>query len=202
MNRLLRGTLFACVMSVSTHIVGAQALGPQRQFLAIEPYYEFTRLDYGSAVTSRSNDNISGVGARLWINLDPFHFIRGGSIALYGSFSPSQSSKFVSIGTWGAEYDQYFVRRPIGGFIDPFLSLGVGGIATTNDNAQIYGALGKTPIFLTLTPGGGIRIPVPNRFELRFDAKDLIMFDTPTGVSRARRASNNLQLQAGLGITF
>ena len=54
----------------------------------------------------------------------------------------------------------------------------------------------------SLIPGGGLRIAVPNRFELRGDVKDLIIFNNPTGTNGASRASNNLLLQAGLGITF
>ena len=54
--------VFACTLSA-----GAQALGPQRQFLAIEPYYERTMFDVGEGRSKQSRD---GYGGRLWINTD------------------------------------------------------------------------------------------------------------------------------------
>ena len=95
----------------------AQALGPQRQFLALEPYYEWTNFDAGQG---SQREKTNGYGARLWVNLDPFHFIPHGSIALYTSYTPSQggtSGVFdgVSALHYGAEYDQYFLRRPVAG---------------------------------------------------------------------------------------
>lgn len=179
--------------------VRAQALGPQRQFLAVEPYYERTQLDVGS---SASKEGMNGFGARLWINLDPFHFIQNSSIAIYGSRAPSQSGKANSLSTFGAEYDQYFMRRPLGGIIDPFIALGGGATWIRPERNTTFGRLGSQHAFGTAVIGGGFRIPAPNRFELRLDAKDAIIFNTPTGTSGTKRTSNNLLLQAGLGVTF
>ena len=199
MRRTLRlGIATLGVLSLA-HVAGAQALGPQRQFLAIEPFYEHTSLDLGSTV---SKDQLNGFGARLWINLDPFHFITNSSIALYGSHAPSQSGRAVSLTTFGAEYDQFFVRRPLGGLIDPFLTIGGGGTVVRGESSAIFGRIGSSHTYGSLTPGGGVRIAIPNRFELRGDVKDLIIFNTPTGTLGSNRTTNNLLLQAGLGITF
>ena len=199
MPRLLRATLVALLALCATRAADAQALGPQRQFLAIEPFYEHTSLDLGN---TRSRDDLNGFGARLWINLDPFHFITNSSIALYGSHTPSQAGRQVRLTTYGAEYDQYFVRRPLGGLIDPFLTIGGGATRITSDRSAAFGAIGSTRTLGSLLPGGGIRLAIPNRFELRLDAKDLILFGTPTGTSGASRRTNNLVLQGGLGLTF
>ncbi len=180
------------------HELAAQALGPQRQFLAIEPYYEHTQLDVGQ---SRDKDGLDGYGARLWINLDPFHFILNSSIALYASHAPSQGASKVSLTTFGAEYDQFFTRRPIGGLIEPFLTVGGGGTRLGSAQTPLFGKLGyKT--YGSVVAGGGLRIALPNRFELRGDAKDLIIFNTPSSTAGSNRTTNNLQLQAGLGLTF
>ena len=185
--------VFACAFSA-----GAQALGPQRQFLALEPYYERTNLDVGEGA---AREGINGYGGRLWINLDPFHFIPKSSIALYLSHTPSQGAATASFNGvkalhYGAEYNQFLVRRPLGGFIDPFLAVGGGRI-------QFKDALSKES-YWTLTPGGGIRVPIPNRFELRGDVKDLILFNRPfqSGIGSTERTTHNLLLQAGLGLTF
>lgn len=66
-------------------------------------------------------------------------------------------------------------------------------------------ANGVTPSHTTrfaLSPGGGIRIPIPNRFELRGDVKDLMIFRTPDAGTGLNHTSNNLLVQAGLGLTF
>ena len=199
MRRIIHAAVVAVAFASLARTGGAQALGPQRQFLAVEPYYEHTSLDLGSTL---SKDELNGFGARLWINLDPFHFITNSSIALYGSHAPSQSGRAVSMTTFGAEYDQYFVRRPLGGLIDPFLTIGGGGAVIRGERSAIFGRIGSSHTYGSLTPGGGVRIAIPNRFELRADVKDLIIFNTPTGSGGSSRTSNNLLLQAGLGLTF
>ena len=199
MRPTLRLGLAALGVLSLTQVAGAQALGPQRQFLAVEPYYEHTSLDVGGTT---SKDQLNGFGARLWINLDPFHFILNSSIALYGSHAPSQSGQQTSLTTFGAEYDQFFVRRPIGGLIDPFLTIGGGGTAVRSERSAVFGRIGSSHTFGSLLPGGGVRIAIPNRFELRAEAKDLILFNTPTATGGTKRTTNNLVLQAGLGLTF
>lgn len=100
--------LAAAVLSTSLATrADAQHLGPQRQLLAIEPFYQHTRLDIADGV---SREGVNAYGGRLWINLDPFHFIRNSSIALYASRSPSTTEFQSSVTTFGAEYDQFLVR--------------------------------------------------------------------------------------------
>ena len=198
MRRTFHLGLVALAAVSLTQALGAQALGPQRQFLAIEPYYEHTALDLG---TTAATDQLNGFGARLWINLDPFHFIPNSSIAIFGSNAPSQSGRAVSMTTVGAEYDQFFVRRPLGGLIDPFLTLGGGSTIIRGQRVSPFGAIRSQHAYGSLIPGGGIRLAIPNRFELRGDVKDLILFNTPVGTSGGTR-TNNLLLQAGLGLTF
>lgn len=212
MRRLIHAALAGAVaLTGLAHGAGAQALGPFRQFLAIEPYYERTTFDNGAAVDKTS---FNGYGARLWINLEPFHFIPHSSFALSGSYAPSQSTSrasSASLRTFGAEYDQFLVHRPFGGVVDPFLTAGYSRVrlkstASAVTDKQTYNGL---PL------GGGIRIPLANRFQLRADAKDLILFNVPIfsgnvvynvfpgSTSFSEKATtNNLVLQAALGITF
>ena len=199
MRSTLRAALVAFGALALAQWAGAQVLGPQRQFLALEPYYERLQLDIGDG---RAKDGLNGFGGRLWINLDPFHFILNSSIALYGSHAPSQAGRQASATSFGAEYDQFFFRRPLGGLIDPFLTIGGGGTSVRSERSAVFGRIGSSHTYGSLTPGGGIRIAVPNRFQLRGDVKDLILFNTPTGTTGADRTTHNLLLQAGLGLTF
>lgn len=197
----MRRLVFAVVLSLAAAVAAqAQALGPQRQFLAIEPYYERTQLDVGSSI---AKDGLNGYGARLWINLDPFHFILNSSIALYASHAPAESGNGESMTTYGAEYDQYFVRRPLGGLVDPFLVVGGGGVRIRSEQSTLFASVpGQTSSYGSVFGGGGLRLALPNRFELRGDAKDLVIFGTPTGSAGTNRTTNNLVIEAGLGITF
>ena len=199
MRNVIRAAVVAIGAVTLAQPMLAQALGPQRQFLAVEPYYERTQLDVGSTA---SKVNLNGFGARLWINLDPFHFILNSSIALYASHAPSQSGNAASLYTYGAEYDQFFVRRPLGGVIDPFITAGVGRTRIRNESPTLLGAVGSSSTYTSFPLGGGVRIPMPNRFELRADAKDLIILSTPSGTAGASRTTNNFVFQAGLGLTF
>ncbi len=194
MRHLIRGVAGAAALFAAFASAHAQALGPQRQFLALEPYYEYARLDNGSA----SRTTLNGYGGRLWINLEPFHFIPHSSIALFTAYAPRQSTGNVSALHWGAEYDQYLVQRPFGGILDPFLTVGGGRYRLQND----VGAVSLRDSRWTVEPGGGVRIPIPNRLELRLDAKDLIIFNARTAAAGTNRTTNNLLLQAAIGLTF
>jgi hypothetical protein len=195
MRRLMSGVIAATALLATASRAGAQALGPQRQFLAIEPYYEHTRLDNDAGAPRTS---LNGYGGRLWINLEPFHFIPYSSIALFTSYAPTQQSSNITALHYGAEYDQYLVRRPLGGVIDPFLAIGGGLYRVTTD----VGTARFRQTRWAVTPGGGIRVPIPNRLELRGDVKDLIRFNTKTAPGGTGRTTHKLLLQGAVGLTF
>ena len=175
----------------------AQKLGPFRQFLAVEPYYTRLELDAGSG-EGRLGRN--GYGGRLWFNLAPFTgdswiLPSTGGLALFVSYAPgNQGGDDVSIWHYGAQHDLFLRNRPLGGVIDPFLSLAAGAFRTrTPTDARTNFAL---------SPGGGIRIPLPNRFQLRVDARDAILFGVRESATSGKRTTHNLELQGALGITF
>lgn len=195
MRHLIKGLVAAAMVVAAASSARAQALGPQRQFLAIEPYYEYTRLD---ARSGASKIPLSGYGGRLWINLEPFHLIPHGSIALFTSFAPKQQTGNVTALHYGAEYDQYIVRRPLGGLIDPFLAVGGGLYRVTAD----AGTARFRQTRWAVSPGGGVRIPIPNRLELRGDVKDLIRFNTKAAPGEVGRTTHSLLVQGAVGVTF
>ncbi len=190
----VRWAAFAAAIAFSAPLARAtaQSLGPQRQFLSVEPYYESTKFD--NAVGG--SQFVSGYGGRLWINGAPFHFPRNSSIALFFSVSPETNKTLSKTVHYGGQVDQFLFRRPLGALIDPFVSVGVGGYRVSS---SVAGAASQTK--LALTPGGGIRIPIPNRLQLRFDARDLLLMNVLDATGK-KTTSNHLLLQGGIGITF
>lgn len=174
----------------------AQSLGPFRQFLAIEPYYTRLDLDRGPGVVGSARE---GYGGRLWINLAPFTgdswvLPSYGGIAFFVSYLPEKSDDGMSVWHYGAQHDLFFRNRPLGGLLDPFLSIAGGALRVrTASDSDTYFAL---------SPGGGIRIPIPNRLQLRADVRDAIVFNARTGATGAERTTHNLEVQAAIGITF
>ena len=62
-------------------------------------------------------------------------------------------------------------------------------------------ATGRSTRF-ALAPGGGLRAQILNRFQLRGEAKDLIIFSNRTVNAGKSRTTNNLQVIASVGYTF
>ena len=185
---------------------GAQALGPQRQFLSLEPYYARLQLDPGlsgisqNGVNGGSRTGVNGYGGRLWVNLAPFsgpspNLLGHMSLALFTTYYPSKGIDSTSILHYGAEADIFFVNRPLGGFLDPFISVGGGAFRLKDTATQ------ATDTRFALSPGVGLRIPLSNRFQLRGDAKDLVLFKVPD-FNGSKQTLNNYEFTAALGITF
>ena len=167
------GSIALAALSVAVPAdAGAQALGPQRQFLSLEPYYSRMQLDNGDGST---RTGVNGYGGRLWVNLAPFsgpspNVLGHMGLALFTTYYPDQANNGVSILHYGAEGDIFFANRPLGGVLDPFISIGGGAFRTKDVNAN------QSATRFALTPGAGIRIPLANRFQLRGDAKDVLLF--------------------------
>lgn len=175
---------------------GAQALGPQRQFLSLEPYYSRLMLDNGDGST---RTGVNGYGGRLWVNLAPFsgpspNLLGHMSLALFTTYYPDQANNGASLLNYGAESDIFFVNRPLGGVLDPFISIGGSAFRTKDTNTD------ESQTRFALSPGAGIRIPLSNRFQIRGDAKDVLLFGVP--VTSGKKTLNNYEFSAALGITF
>jgi hypothetical protein len=189
--------LASAPLGVAPRGAEAQNLGPFRQLLAVEPYYTRFELDRGGA-NGRLARN--GYGGRLWINLAPFTgdswiLPSTGGVALFVSYAPgNQGGDDLSVWHYGAQHDLFFRNRPFARVLDPFLSVAAGVFRTRTPAAAAT--------HFALSPGGGIRIPVPNRFHLRADVRDAIRFGVRDGATSGKRTAHNLELQAALGITF
>lgn len=210
MARLSSAAAAAALTLVLPVVARAQNLGGYRQFLSIEPYYINVQRDNGSDASVRYS-GLNGYGARLWINYAPFVKSRAlakGGIALFAHTATDAGYRVVH---YGAEQDVFFVNRPLGGFFDPLISVGAGAYRRSVDAQTVLvspssGTVGTALIpgvhttKFALTPGVGFRVPVPNRLQLRFDARDAILFNQDVG---ARKATlHNLEFTGALGITF
>ena len=192
MTRYIRWIAVLTLWCAPPEPAGAQNLGPFRQFLAIEPYYTRLEIDAGPD-TERVGRN--GYGGRLWINLAPFVgeswiLPSTGGIALF--YSRFDRNGAPTLTHYGAQHDLFLSNRPFGGFLDLLLSAGVGVLRQN--------VAGVTDTDVTFTPGGGVRIPIPNRLQIRGDVRDAIIFNQTFAGSK--RTAHNIEVQAALGITF
>lgn len=182
----------------------AQNLGPFRQFLSVEPYYENTLFDNGASSTSGPRyQDLSGVGARLWINAAPFvrsRTLAKSGVALFGETTFPKNGYRVT--HYGAQLEQFFVNRPLGGVIDPVFSVGVGAYTYRRPvlGATVLDGSARQTNF-ALSPGLGLRLPIPNRLQLRFDARDAIVINQRTLLGD-RKTGNNFEFLGAVGLTF
>ena len=175
---------------------GAQNLGPFRQFLAIEPYYARSVFDAGP---DADRVGANGYGGRLWVNLAPFAgphrtLISKGALAFFATYTPDQEGRNATVLHYGVQHDAFFLHTPIAKAIDPFLSVGAGGFRVKSG--------GSSSTDFAFSAGGGIRVPVPNRFQLRFDARDAMIFGSRTGTGGSKRTAHNFEFLGAVGITF
>lgn len=183
-------------------VAQAQALGPQRQFIAIEPIYSRLSRDLGSGLDKKS---LNGYGGRLWINLAPFsdpseNLIGKTALALFSVYSPPSDG--ISVVHYGAELDVHATDVPYGLILDPFISLGGGVLRTRTTANNAVGADVGTVNKFAFTPGVGVRIPLLNHVQGRADFRDVIVFGDHDGATTNTRTSNNLEFLASVGFTF
>ena len=209
---LIASAALAVTSAAGAHRMDAQILGPQRQFIAIEPIYARTGLDLGQSM-GRVWEN--GYGARLWINTAPFVGPGVGlgskvGIGLFSVYSPP--SHGISTVHYGGELDIHTTDVPYGGFLDPFITLGGGVFRTKTGVVNDFSLPAQTVNKFALTPGVGIRIPLLNHLQARADARDVIVFSNPSGAAsgtggssssyRNTRTTNNLEFLVSVGVMF
>lgn len=180
-EKLLTAALLALLGLGFTSRGDAQELGPQRRFIMPGIYGSGLMLDRGDNVDRQLQ---GGVGGRLMINLAPLsgpgrNLLDFTTVGGFVSFLSERDG--VSARHYGAEVDVHFTDVPIGKLLDPFVLVGVGVLRTQETD-------------FALSPGGGVRIPLPGIFELRADARDVIVFGS--------RTTHNPEFTAGLNLRF
>ncbi len=164
--------------------------------------YRFTLEGYLSAMSfdrggDASRATLGGYGARLMFNRsDPSNairtFFRRASFGVFTTFTSEQNG--VSTQHFGVQGDvSIFPIAVFRGTLDPFVSLGGGGLNTRVDVAV---APSPTPLLrdshiaFTLAPGAGARVLLLPRLALQGEVRDLVTFQGGT--------RHNLGLGAGL----
>ncbi|MGQ0713064.1 MAG: hypothetical protein ACT4PJ_04955 [Gemmatimonadaceae bacterium] len=193
MNRhgLMRSLLSASLILGAHGVAPAQNLGPFRQLLSLEPYYAYVQFDVDGDADAVSRH---GYGGRLSLNLAPFGLGRATGLSLFVTHTMERDEDEFTTLHYGAAIEIFPFHVPLGGFLDPVISVAGGAfrteIGTTSDTE------------FALTPAFGLRIPIPNRLQLRGDIGDAIIFGRRTGVGDEKRTIHNLQVTAALGLTF
>lgn len=193
MRPLALAALTAALAAGSAPRAGAQEnFGPHRTLLMIGGYATTLMLD-GAEGQDRTRG--LGGGARLMMNLAPFSG-PGNSLLdrmVLGGFVSSSGGDGISVLHSGAEMDLHPVHNPLGGRFDPFVLVGAGRFRT-----RVEGARAEADF--ALSPGAGVRVPLTGLFELRADARDVIVFGG-TG-DGAGRTTHNPELTAGVQLRF
>jgi len=184
-------TLLAAASCLLAAPASARSFRFSERFVTIQPFYEYTRFAPGTAEELQyARRHLDGYGIHMWIHGSSFHLPPNSWLGLFASGSSAEKTLAQRSIFYGGQLDQYLARRPIAGVFDPFLSLGGGAY-------HRYQAGTRFAAF----PGVGVRIPVPQRSELRFEAHEQLIFQN--GVDHEPVVEENrLLFQMGLGWTF
>lgn len=201
MRRLLVLTsLVLGVVSGSPGVADAQEYGPHRTLLMVGAYGAGYAVDAGAG---QERADLLGGGARLLLNLAPFSG-PGNSLMdlmVLGGFVSYGSGDDVSVLHSGGELDLHFVHNPLGGFLDPFVQLGVGRFRLHADAAR-GGLREGREANLALSPGAGIRVARRGMLEFRADARDVIVFGSGLASNAGERTTHNFEVTAGAHLRF
>ncbi len=171
-----------------------------RRLLMVGAYGAGYGLDAGD---DADRARAAGGGGRLLVNLAPFSGPGNNLLdnAVLGFFLAGGSGDDFSVLHSGAELDLHFVHNPIGGFLDPFVSIGAGRFRIRRDAAS--GAeIDREDAGFALSPGFGVRIPLRGLFELRADAQDVIVFGSTLQGGTGERTTHNPAVSAGVQLRF
>jgi hypothetical protein len=94
---------------------------------------------------------------------------------------------------YGVQGDVALFPAPVArGFLDPFISVGLGGFRTSTDNPNGEGSIVNTD--LAITPAAGTRIPLFSGMSFRGDLRVPVIFGASTTV--------NFVAEGGLSLSF
>ncbi len=179
--------------SVSAQGFNAQELTPRLPVI-IEGY--FGQLRPAGAV---ENYTVDVYGGRiLWrLATDPIDnpILFRTFLGPFGEHLEVQSQGFSSLNL-GAHADMRVLSAPLGGVIDPVLSLSAGALRTSAERGSYDrpSFANRTNMSMALTPAAGVRFGLLRGVALRVDVRDMIVF---RGTDR-----HNWQYALGIGATF
>ena len=168
-------------------------MGPSR--ISIEPYLAQYSLAGGGGSFGDDRVNIGGVGVRAMLGrgdvtgtLD--NFFRRAKAGLFFTYTASQEG--FSTQHLGGQADFPIFAAPVAsGYVDPFISLGLGGFRFSTDN-EAGETVSETNF--ALTPAIGALFPLTGAIKFRGDIRDAIIFGDET--------TNNFLFEGGISIGF
>jgi hypothetical protein len=144
---------------------------------------------------------LTGGGLRVLFGAAPITgidnaLVQRTSVGGYVIYTPTSAN----LRTWhfGGQLDFRPIAAPVGGLIEPILSLGAGALRVdTPQEAAVLGTDGELTVsetFATLVPGVGARIRLGRGIGVRTDLRDVMVFGQST--------THNWELSGGLSLLF
>ncbi len=184
----------------------------------VPPYVAYTLFDDAGVGTTGGGryKSLRGVGVRVRFG-DERGAGRGArarsGVSLFAQTTVPTDGYRVT--HYGAQLDVAALPKPLGGMLDPLLSVGAAAYAYRRPvlgpevivSAPGGGAYSTFPRFgiretrAALSPGVGLRAALARRVDLRVDARDAIVFNQWT-VTTALHTANNFEFLGGVGFAF
>lgn len=191
-------------IAAGTAAVVAVAVAPRHAAAQDALGFRYTLEAYAASYTlddaiGTNKQNLGGFGARLTLNPRepdrPRATLADRAVgALFATYTAKQGSPDVSTLHVGAQTDASFLPRPLGGILDPFLSLGLGIFRTSRENLIAPGGKRITRSDLAFSPAVGTRIHLGRGIGARGDLRAPLVFGTAT--------TANFVAEGGLFVSF
>lgn len=200
MSQTRRIALFAsafALLAAPAHLEAQydNTMGPSR--VSVEGFLAQYMFD----VPDGDRENVGGVGARLMFGRGDVtgtlnNFFNRAKAGVFLVYTAEQEA--VSTFHFGGQADFPIFAAPVAnGYLDPFLSLGLGGFRTKIDvpaGSQVPAGFSATSTDFALTPAIGTLIPLTGAIKFRGDIRDVIIF----GDER----TNNFVFEGGISVGF
>lgn len=192
----LAGALTLLAIPASQAAAQDQPIGVQPTRFTAELYLAQYSLDNAAADGGRSG--LGGFGGRLMFNRSTASdalrtFFTRASGGVFATLTSGKGESDLSTQHFGVQGDVALFPAPVArGYLDPFISLGLGGFRTSVDNEAGEGRLVNTD--LAITPAAGTRIPLFSGISFRGDLRAPIIFGESTSV--------NFVAEGGLSLSF
>jgi hypothetical protein len=189
----LAGALTLLTVPVSQAAAQDQPLGIRPTRFTAEVYLAQYSLDNAGADGGRAG--LGGFGGRLMFNRSAASdalrtFFTRASGGVFATYTTQDESSTLHYGVQG---DVALFPAPVArGFLDPFVSLGVGGFRSSANNPLGEGSVVNTDF--AITPAAGTRVPLFSGISFRGDLRAPIIFGESTSV--------NFVAEGGLSLSF
>jgi hypothetical protein len=172
----------ALALPAAAAVAQDTSVGERPYRFTVEGYLAQSRFDGGTVAGDKSN--LGGYGARVMFNRStPAATLRSvfdrASVGAFATFTGKQGEVAASTVHYGVQGDVSLFPTPIArGFLDPFVSVGLGALRTSYDAAGISGRVVNTD--LAFTPAVGTRLGFPGGFGFRGDIRFPVVFGSST----------------------